>query len=186
MTTRPLVVSFVGPSGVGKTTLVERLVPALAERGLRVATVKHAPHGFDADRAGSDSWRHQRAGADSVLLAGPDSAVLFIARPGATAAPTESPGGPGHHRPTRPTDLSWLSELIDTRLAGHDVVLAEGYTPLSDLVVVVRRAGVAPKVAHEPIAPWLTMADVVAGRDQLALDDVAELAARIAAHVAGR
>ena len=50
-------------SGTGKTTLIERLLPALRSRGLRVAVVKHDGHRFDIDREGKDSWRFTQAGA---------------------------------------------------------------------------------------------------------------------------
>jgi molybdopterin-guanine dinucleotide biosynthesis protein B len=48
VTTRPTaerqvpVVGFVGPSGVGKTTLLERMIDALRRRGVAVGAVKHA------------------------------------------------------------------------------------------------------------------------------------------------
>ena len=46
------VIGFAGYSGSGKTTLVERLIPELKLRGLRVSVVKHAHHKFDIDHAG--------------------------------------------------------------------------------------------------------------------------------------
>ena len=52
------VVCLAGYSGAGKTTLVEQLIPALRQRGLRVSVVKHAHHKFDIDHAGKDTWRH--------------------------------------------------------------------------------------------------------------------------------
>ena len=58
----PVVVTITGSSGSGKTTFVERVLPALRDRGLSVGTVKHASHGFTADRPGSDSARHAAAG----------------------------------------------------------------------------------------------------------------------------
>ena len=39
----PPVVSIVGKSKSGKTTVIERLVQELKSRGYRVATIKHAP-----------------------------------------------------------------------------------------------------------------------------------------------
>jgi len=56
------VLDIVGPSDTGKTTLVERLCERLADRG-RVATIKHASHGFDIDTEGKDTARHRAAGA---------------------------------------------------------------------------------------------------------------------------
>ena len=40
------VLGIAGYSGSGKTTLVTRLLPLLKARGLEVATLKHAHHGF--------------------------------------------------------------------------------------------------------------------------------------------
>jgi molybdopterin-guanine dinucleotide biosynthesis adapter protein len=73
-----IVVSFVAASSnSGKTTLIEKIVPILKARGLRVAVIKHASGGFDLDKPGKDSWRFQQAGADSVILVGPDRVALL-------------------------------------------------------------------------------------------------------------
>lgn len=56
------VISVVGPSDSGKTTLVERLAKSLAERG-RVGTVKHINCEPDLDTDGKDTDRHRSAGA---------------------------------------------------------------------------------------------------------------------------
>lgn len=63
------VVGFCGPSGVGKTTLVEQLVALLKARGQRVSVIKHAHKRFDIDHPGKDSYRHREAGATEVLIA---------------------------------------------------------------------------------------------------------------------
>lgn len=65
------VVSVVGKSDSGKTTLMERLIRALTERGYRVGSVKHHVHDFDIDVPGKDSWRHARAGAVVSLVSAP-------------------------------------------------------------------------------------------------------------------
>jgi molybdopterin-guanine dinucleotide biosynthesis protein B len=59
---------FAGWSGSGKTTLIEKLIPLLAQRGLRVSLIKHAHHTFDVDVPGKDSYRHRQAGAAEVLV----------------------------------------------------------------------------------------------------------------------
>ena len=63
------VIGFAGYSGAGKTTLVERLIPALKLHGLRVSVVKHAHHKFDIDHPGKDTYRHREAGAFEVVVA---------------------------------------------------------------------------------------------------------------------
>lgn len=63
------VVGFAGFSGAGKTSLVERLIPFLRHRNLRVSVVKHAHHRFDIDQVGKDTYRHRAAGAFEVVVA---------------------------------------------------------------------------------------------------------------------
>lgn len=65
------VLGFVAFSGTGKTTLLSRLIPALGDRGVRCAVIKHSHHDFEIDRPGKDSQRLREAGAGQVLLASP-------------------------------------------------------------------------------------------------------------------
>jgi molybdopterin-guanine dinucleotide biosynthesis adapter protein len=62
------IIGLAGWSGAGKTTLISRVIPVLIQRGLKVATVKHAHHEFDIDRPGKDSWLHREAGASEVAI----------------------------------------------------------------------------------------------------------------------
>lgn len=71
------ILCFVGRSNSGKTTLIERLIPELVKAGYKVATVKHAGHGFDLDTEGKDSWRHKRAGASTVMVLSKGSLAMF-------------------------------------------------------------------------------------------------------------
>jgi len=71
------IVSVVGKSDSGKTTLIEKIVPELARRGYRVATIKHDVHGFEIDREGKDSWRHRKAGAEAVVISSPGQIALI-------------------------------------------------------------------------------------------------------------
>ncbi len=64
-------VKIIAVSGVknsGKTTLLEKLIPALTARGLRVAVLKHDGHGFAADREGTDTCRLLAAGAYGAAI----------------------------------------------------------------------------------------------------------------------
>ncbi len=62
------VIAFAAYSGEGKTTLIEKLIAALKERGLRLAVIKHDGHDFEIDREGKDSWRFAKAGADITIV----------------------------------------------------------------------------------------------------------------------
>jgi molybdopterin-guanine dinucleotide biosynthesis adapter protein len=71
-------VTFIGKSGCGKTTLLEKLVVELKRRGYRLATVKHHSHrGFDIDQPGKDSWRFAQSGSDHVIIASPDKIASY-------------------------------------------------------------------------------------------------------------
>lgn len=71
------ILAFVGRSNSGKTTLIERVIPELVRAGYKVATVKHAGHGFDLDTEGKDSWRHKQAGAGAVVIISKSSLAMF-------------------------------------------------------------------------------------------------------------
>ncbi len=113
------VVSFVAAaSNSGKTTLIEKIVPILKSRGVRVAVVKHASKGFDLDHRGKDSWRFQQAGADTVVLVGPRNTAVL----------------------KRTGQEPVMDELL--RMAGDaDIVLIEGYKTLSCNKIEVFRTG---------------------------------------------
>ncbi len=80
-----LIVSIVGRSNSGKTTLLEKLIVELKRRGYTVAAVKHSGSDFQIDHPGKDSWRLTEAGSDAVLLASPHG-LAFLRK--ATTPPT--------------------------------------------------------------------------------------------------
>jgi molybdopterin-guanine dinucleotide biosynthesis adapter protein len=99
------IVSIVGKSDSGKTTLIEKLVPELVRRGYRVATVKHDVHGFDVDREGKDSWRHKKSGAHTVVISSPTKLAVI-----------------------RDVDHdAELAEIRDRYIRDVDIVLSEGF-----------------------------------------------------------
>lgn len=102
--TVPLI-SIVGKSNSGKTTLIEKLIPELVKRGYRVATIKHNKHGFDIDHEGKDSWRHKKAGSCMTVIACPTRVALI-------------------------EDIEHdytLDEIRNKYIKNADVILAEGY-----------------------------------------------------------
>ncbi len=66
-----VIVAVVGNSNSGKTTAVEVLIKGLTEKGYTIGTAKHIPDPeFTIDTKGKDTWKHARAGANTVLSVG--------------------------------------------------------------------------------------------------------------------
>ena len=66
-------------SNSGKTTFIERLLPFLAERGLRAGVVKSDVHALKLDAEGTDSFRFMEAGAQAVAVVS-DGQLLLLQR----------------------------------------------------------------------------------------------------------
>lgn len=65
---KPDIITIVGKSNSGKTTLLEKIIKELTLRGYKLGTAKHTHDGFDIDKEGKDSFRHRQAGAASTLV----------------------------------------------------------------------------------------------------------------------
>lgn len=74
------VIGFAAFSGVGKTTLIERIVRVLKAQSYRIAVIKHDSHAFEIDREGKDSWRFSRAGADMTLISSAEKTAVIEQR----------------------------------------------------------------------------------------------------------
>ena len=100
------VFGIAGHSGMGKTTLLERLVPEVTGRGLVVSLIKHSHKAIEIDRPGKDSYRLREAGCSEVLLLGNHRWALMHELRGADEPP--------------------LDYLL-SRLQHCDLVLVEGF-----------------------------------------------------------
>lgn len=143
-----------GYSGSGKTTLIERLLPWLMARGLKVAVLKQSHHDFEIDVPGKDSWRHRQAGACEVLVSSPYRwAVVHELR----GAPEPS-----------------LADHL-ARLSPCDLVLVEGFKRAElPKLEVWRSANGKPWLHPDDPAILAAASDVApAGLRHLALDDIA-------------
>jgi len=98
-------VSVVAKSGTGKTTLLEKVIARLKERGYRVGVIKHDAHCFDIDHPGKDSHRLTSAGADTMLIASHEKLALVKKH---DASPS-------------------IEELLATYFSDVDIVLTEGF-----------------------------------------------------------
>ncbi len=89
----------------GKTTLLEKVIAELKQRGYRIGVIKHDAHRFDIDHPGKDSHRLTAAGADTMLISSP--AQLALVKQHAESPPIE--------------------ELIATYFTDVDLILTEGF-----------------------------------------------------------
>jgi molybdopterin-guanine dinucleotide biosynthesis protein MobB len=78
---KPAILAFVGHSGSGKTTIIEKVISNLKSEGLRVGTIKHTHHDVELDKPGKDSHRHREAGAEKVAIVGPDRIGIIMENP---------------------------------------------------------------------------------------------------------
>jgi molybdopterin-guanine dinucleotide biosynthesis adapter protein len=151
---KPRVVSIVGHSGAGKTTLVEKLVREFTRRGLRIATIKHAHHKVELDTPGKDSYRYKEAGAVMSVLLTRDALQLV-----ADAKEQREP-----------------EQLAQRFLGEADLVLAEGFSlaPGAKIEVLRRACDKPPRCAIEDglIAIVTDMDEVYPQLPHFGLEDV--------------
>ena len=115
----PSIISIVGQSGSGKTTIIEKLIPELKKRNYKIGTIKHAfHHDIDIDQKGKDSWRHRQAGADAVMIAARDMFALV-----------------------KKSDDYTLNSL-ETHFQDMDIIITEGFKSEDKSKIEVFRSGV--------------------------------------------
>jgi molybdopterin-guanine dinucleotide biosynthesis protein MobB len=134
------IISIIGRKNAGKTTLTVALASELVRRGYRVMTIKHGHHPADADRKGTDTWRHFHEGrAERVLIASPDLRVLFE---------------------RSPDDYDPIG-LARQYMRGAHIVLAEGYkaAPLPKIEVYRKAVADAPiyQEASADATQWIAV-----------------------------
>ncbi|HOT93510.1 MAG TPA: molybdopterin-guanine dinucleotide biosynthesis protein B [Anaerolineae bacterium] len=151
------VISFVGRSNSGKTTLIEKLIPLLRQRGYRVGVIKHTlRQDVETDIPGTDTRRLWDAGADHVAFVTPDRLV--------------------HTRRcvTPPTLEMALAGVTDV-----DLVIAEGFKhgefPKIEVTRAARDPHLIPDVENR-IACVTDVPDLASDLPHFGLDDVIALA----------
>lgn len=156
------VFGIAGRSGMGKTTLLERLVAHYVQRGLRISLIKHSHKAIEIDRPGKDSFRLRQAGCQEVLLMGRGRWALMHELRGDEEPP--------------------LSYLL-SRLQACDLALVEGFKagdfpklevwreavgqPMlwPDWPGIVAVASDTPAPRGHTGTPWLDLADTAAIAD---------------------
>lgn len=119
------VIAFAAYSGTGKTTLIEKLVRELKNRGLRLAVIKHDGHKFEIDHEGKDSWRFAKAGAYVTVISSAEK-TAYVEQGELT-----------------------LEQLLDM-IHGVDLILVEGYKNENLPQIGIARAATGKGFPNEP------------------------------------
>jgi molybdopterin-guanine dinucleotide biosynthesis protein MobB len=118
----PAILEVIGYSGAGKTTLVEKLIPALRKRGIRLAVIKHTSHHHELDQPGKDSHRLRNAGAEAVMVSSPKMVAMF-----------------------RDVEREWpIKRLLRHLPRDVDLVIAEGFRNSEYPCIEVYRRAISP------------------------------------------
>lgn len=126
----PAVLAVSGVHNSGKTTLLEKLLPVLKRRGLKVGVIKHDGHDFTPDVPGTDSYRLREAGAEGVAVYSGQRYLL-----------------------TEQFTLTEQDLLALFERHGYDLVLLEGYKSSGwPKIEVVRKAVSEGPVSFHPLA----------------------------------
>jgi len=152
---KPEIITIVGKSNSGKTTLLEKLITNLTQKGYKIGSVKHAHDGFEMDKEGKDSWRHKKAGAASTLVISQNKIAMIK------------------------NDKTSYLEKIQAYLADNDIILAEGFKKQNFPKIEIFRT---QSVHKEPLCPddknliaFVTNSDYKPDVPVFGLEDIVEL-----------
>lgn len=118
------IISIVGKSNSGKTTVVEGLVLRLKKMGYKVGTIKHSVNDYEIDIEGRDSWRHRKAGADISAISSPNK-ISFIKEVS--------------------KDTS-IDEIVSSYFNNLDIIITEGYKKEGKPKIEVSRREISDKL----------------------------------------
>lgn len=163
------ILSFIGSTGSGKTTIMEKVVAELKGRGIRVAVIKHSHHdeiGFD--KKGKDSQRYTQAGADTVIVSGTQE-IVIMKKTDHDLSPRE------------------IARIIDPDI---DLILTEGFKSAGTLKIEVHRKAIEPELLAKPnqLLAVITdeQLDVKAPQFDIMKDNTTEIANLIERWLAGQ
>ena len=122
------IISIVGKSSSGKTTLLEGLIAELQRRGRRVAIVKHSHHADPLDTPSKDTWRFTRAGSALSAINSLDHLAIY-----------------------RHVDHYFDPREISTSVFwDYDVILTEGFKSSGYPKIEVHRAELGDDLVSDP------------------------------------
>jgi molybdopterin-guanine dinucleotide biosynthesis protein B len=151
----PPIVSIVGRSKSGKTTLIEKLIVELKSRGYHVATAKHTHRNMTLPESDKDSDRHLKAGSEASLIVDPHGLMMI--------------------RPLqKELNLAQIAQIFGE---DYDLILTEGYKQDDAPKIEVHRKDNAPPLTDvKKLFAVVTDEPLDTKVRQFALDDVKPIA----------
>jgi molybdopterin-guanine dinucleotide biosynthesis adapter protein len=150
------IISIVGKSHSGKTTLLEKLISELKSRGYKIAIVKHSHHKDDLDVAEKDTWRFTKAGSELSAINSLDHLAIYRQM----------------DKFFEPRDIS------NYVLWDYDIILTEGFKGSNYPKIEVHRAEQGKDLVSDPKLLLAVVTDEPLDVDvpQLSREDVAKIA----------
>jgi molybdopterin-guanine dinucleotide biosynthesis protein MobB len=149
------IVSIIGISHSGKTTLVEKIIKELTYRKYRVATIKHTAEEATLDTPGKDTWRHLKAGSSATAI-GSDSRIVLI-------------------KPVKAK--STIEEIARLMGEDYDIIITEGFKKGNfPKIEVHRKENGPPLKGIDKLIAIATNEPLDTGIRQFSIDDAAGIA----------
>jgi molybdopterin-guanine dinucleotide biosynthesis protein MobB len=151
----PPIVSIIGRSKSGKTTLIEKLIVELKSRGYHVATAKHTHRDMTSPESDKDSDRHLKAGSEASLIIDPHGLMMI--------KPLQ-----------KELTLTQIAQIIGE---DYDLILTEGYKQDDAPKIEVHRKENAPPLTDvKKLFAIATDEPLDTKVRQFALDDIKAIA----------
>lgn len=152
---KPDIITIVGKSNSGKTTLIEKVIALLTDKGYKIGSVKHAHDGFEMDKEGKDSFRHKKAGASATLVISENKIAMV-----------------------KDDNASYV-EKMEAYLSGMDIILAEGFKRQALPKIEVFRVGSGHKdplcMNDKNLIAFVTDSDYKPDAPVFGLEDINQL-----------
>ena len=150
------IVSIVGKSESGKTTLLEKIIAELKKRGYKVAIVKHSHHKDDLDTAAKDTWRFTKAGSELSAINSLDHLAIY----------------------RRMDDYFEPHDISNFVLWDFDILLTEGFKSSNYPKIEVHRSEQGAKLLTDPTSLLAVVTDkpMEINVPQFSHDDIAGIA----------
>jgi len=119
------IIGFVGEKKSGKTSVLQKVINHLSEKGYKIGVIKHTAHGFRLDYPETDSFKLYEAGARKIAVSGHSQLGIY-----------------GEAEPELGAE-----QIRDLFLSEMDLILVEGYRNASIPKVLVALSQEIPEWA---------------------------------------